>query len=83
MGGGGHAVVRIAELEQSNANLLAELEQTRLAHVEVEATQNSLLVDYGKLEEECAGLHAAIDMLRQEKAEAVAAHKAEITTVRT
>jgi hypothetical protein len=40
-------------------------------------------VDYGKLEVECVGLCTAVDMLGQEKAEAVAAHKAEITTIHT
>jgi hypothetical protein len=36
-----------------------------------------LFANHGKLEEECAGLRAAIETLRQEKAGDVAAHEAE------
>jgi hypothetical protein len=71
----------VAELEQTNTKLLAELPQTHLALTEAKAARNSLFVNYGKMEWECAGLHAAVDSLRQEKTEAVAAHEAEITTV--
>jgi hypothetical protein len=38
-------------------------------------------VNHGKLEEECVGIHATIDALEREKAEAVAARKAEVTTM--
>jgi hypothetical protein len=57
--------------------LLAELEQTRLAHAKAGATQNSLSTNLAKLEEECAGLHATVDTLRQENARAMAAREAE------
>jgi hypothetical protein len=50
---------------------------------EAESLQNSLSMDYGNLEEERVGLRTAVDTLGQEKAEAVAACKAEITTIRT
>jgi hypothetical protein len=72
----------IAELEENNAKLLADLKQTRLAHAEVDAARNSLSVNHGKLEEECAGFRTTVDALEQEKAKAVAARKAEITTMR-
>jgi hypothetical protein len=71
---------RVVELEESNAKSLAELEQSHLALAEVEAGRISLSVEHGKLEEECAGLRAAVDTLGQEKAKVVADHQAEITT---
>jgi hypothetical protein len=57
--------------------LLAELEQTHLALAEAKATRNSLSVNHGKMEEECAGSHVAVDTLGREKVGAVAAHEAE------
>jgi hypothetical protein len=68
---------RVAELEENNAKLLAELEQTRLALAEADAIRNSLSVNHEKLEEECVGLCAAIETLGQEKAKAVATREAE------
>jgi hypothetical protein len=68
----------MAELEQANASLLAELGQSRAALVETETLRNSLYVNYAKLEEECAGLRTAIDTLGHEKTEAVN----EVTTIR-
>jgi hypothetical protein len=73
---------RVAELEDNNAKLLVELEQTRLALAEANAARKTLFMEHGKLEEECACLCVAIDTPRQEKADAMAARKAEITTVR-
>jgi hypothetical protein len=67
----------IAELDENNSRLLAKLKQSHLAYAEANATRNSLLANHGKLEEECAGLRAAIETLRQEKAGDVAAHEAE------
>jgi hypothetical protein len=69
--------VHVAELEENNAKLLAELEQSRLAHAEAETARNSMSMNHGKFEEECAGLHADVETLEQEKAGAVAAHDAE------
>jgi hypothetical protein len=66
--------------EESNAKLVAELEQTHLVLAEAEAGQNSLSMELGKLEEECAGLRAAVDTLGQQKVKAVADHQAENTT---
>jgi hypothetical protein len=51
--------------------------------VKAEAHRNSLSVNCGRLEEECAGLRTAANMLRQEKTEVVAPREAEITTIRT
>jgi hypothetical protein len=41
---------RVAKLEQTNTKLLAELQQTRLVLTEGKAAQNSLFVNYGKME---------------------------------
>jgi hypothetical protein len=60
-----------------------ELEQTHLAFAEAKALRNSLSVNCGKMEEECAGLRTAVDTLKQEKTKAVAAREAEITTIWT
>jgi chromosome segregation ATPase len=64
----------VAELEENNAKLLAELEQTRRALAEAKTAWNSLAVSRGKLEEECIVLHATVEALGQDKARAVAAH---------
>jgi hypothetical protein len=61
----------MAELEQVNATLLTELEWSRAALVEAETHQNSFLVNYAKLEEECACLRTVVDTLRHEKTEVV------------
>jgi peptidoglycan hydrolase CwlO-like protein len=68
----------VVELEDSNDRLLAELEQVHLALNEAIAAQNSLFVSYEKLEEECIGLHAAVDTLEQEKAKTATDHEAEV-----
>jgi hypothetical protein len=70
--------VCMAEHEDNNAKLLAELEQACLALTEADATQSSLSVSHGKLEGECSGLHAAVDALRQEKAKPAIDHEAEV-----
>jgi hypothetical protein len=63
--------VRVEELEHANAMLLADLEQASSALAETETLQNSLFVDYAKLEEECVGLRTAVDTLEHEKTEAM------------
>jgi hypothetical protein len=55
---------REIELEQANARLMVELEQANLALAEAEAHRSSLFINYRKLEEECAGLRAAANVLR-------------------
>jgi hypothetical protein len=55
---------RVIELEQANARLMVELEQANLALAEAEAHRSSLFINYRKLEEECAGLRAAANVLR-------------------
>jgi hypothetical protein len=67
----------VGELDENNAKLLAELEQTRLSLAEADAGRNSLSVNHGKLEEEYAGLCTAVETLGQEKPLAVAAREAE------
>jgi hypothetical protein len=62
-GGGSYVGGRVAELEENNAKLLAELKQTHLALVEADAAQNSLSINHRKLEEECAGLCDAVETL--------------------
>jgi hypothetical protein len=42
---------------------VVELEQTRLALIEADAARNALSVNHVKLDEDCAGLHAAINTL--------------------
>jgi hypothetical protein len=75
-------VTRVAELENSklameNSKLLVELEQAHAALAVADATQNSLSLTQGKLDEECAGLHTVVESLGQEKARAEAAREAE------
>jgi hypothetical protein len=53
----------VAELEADNAKLAVELEQTRLALTEANAARNALSVNHMKLEEDCTGLCATVDML--------------------
>jgi hypothetical protein len=68
-------VTRVAELE--NSKLLVELEQAHTALAVADATRNSLSLTQGKLDEECAELHAVVESLGQEKARAEAAREAE------
>jgi hypothetical protein len=77
-------VARVMELETKNssllvgnAKLLAELKQIRAASTEADAARSSLSLTHGKLEEECTGLHAVVEMLRQGKTEVETAHEAE------
>jgi hypothetical protein len=70
----------VAVLEEGTAKLLADLEQTRLALAEAKASRNSLSMKHGKLEKDCTGLHAAVDKLGQEKAQAMVDHKAALAT---
>jgi methylmalonyl-CoA mutase cobalamin-binding subunit len=72
----------IVELEADNATLLAKLEQALQALVKADTARDALSVNHGKLEEECVGLHAAVEALGQEKAEVVAAGEAELNTMR-
>jgi predicted nucleic acid-binding Zn-ribbon protein len=61
---------------------MAELEQARLKIVETEDHWNSLSLGYAKLEKECESLRNAVESLKQEKTEVVAAHEAEVTAIR-
>jgi hypothetical protein len=45
----------MAELEDNNAKLLAELEQAHLVLTEAVVARNSLSVSHERLEEECMG----------------------------
>jgi hypothetical protein len=65
------------ELEMDNSKLLAELQQTRVALAEADATPASLPLTHGKLEGECAGLRVDVETLGHEKAGAEAASEAE------
>jgi hypothetical protein len=67
----------MADLEADNAKLLAQLEQTHLALAEAGAARNSLSLSHRKLEE-CVGLCAAVDTLKQEKAQITTDHEADV-----
>jgi hypothetical protein len=65
----------VAELEDNNAKLVAELEQ---ALKEAVVAQNSLSMSHEKLEEECTGVRAVVDAFEQEKAKTATDHEAEV-----
>jgi hypothetical protein len=68
----------VAELEIDNARLWTELKGARQALVEPNATQSLLSVSWEELEPECAGLHAAVDGLTQEKAQIMTYREADV-----
>jgi regulator of replication initiation timing len=68
----------VAELEDNNAKLVAELEQAHQALKEAVVAQNSLSVSHEKLEEECTGVRAVVDAFEQEKAKTATDHEAEV-----
>jgi hypothetical protein len=68
----------MAELEDNNAKLLAELEQAHLVLTEAVAARNSLSVTNRDWKKNVRGLRAAIDTLEQEKAKTATDHEAEV-----
>jgi chromosome segregation ATPase len=61
----------VVELEADNARLQVKFEQARQALADADAARSSLSASWEELEWECTGLHAAIDTLKQEKAQVV------------
>jgi hypothetical protein len=73
-----HRGVCTAELESDNARLWSKHEQAHQVLAEADAAQSSLSADREKLERECAGLHMAVDTLKEEKIQVLTDREAAI-----